>query len=117
MTRKIQNDERRGNRKVGLLHRGDGRHKQQIATAPLGKIAEALLECGYNAEQVVCYPYQEVDYLMSLLLEREVEEVLVEIKRRHRCKWIAPQERLVVGRGLRQGLEEGRQQESLLLGR
>ncbi len=56
---------------------------------------------------------------MSLLidLEREGEEVLAEIKPRHRCKWIALQERLAVERDLRQGLEEGLQQESLLLGR
>jgi len=56
------------------------------------------------------YLYREVDSLTSLPadLEREVEAVLEEIRRRRR-KWIAPQERLAVERGLRQGLEEGRQ--------
>ena len=75
------------------------------------RLFRQLLEGGYNAEQIR-YLYQEVDLLMSLPvdLEREVEAVLEEIKRRRRRKWIAPQERLAVERGLLQGLEEGRQQ-------
>ncbi len=70
-----------------------------------------MLEKGYNSIEIR-YLYQVVDYLMSLPydLEREVEAVIEEIRRRRRRKWIAPQERLAVERALREGLEEGRQQ-------
>ncbi len=75
------------------------------------RLFRGMLERGYNREQIR-YLYQVVDYLMALPfdLEREVEAVVEEIKRRRRRKWIAPQERLAVERALKQGLEEGREQ-------
>ncbi len=75
------------------------------------RLFRRMLEKGYNSIEIR-YLYQVVDYLMSLPydLEREVEAVIEEIRRRRRRKWIAPQERLAVERALREGLEEGRQQ-------
>ncbi|MFQ3611998.1 MAG: hypothetical protein SNJ72_10955 [Fimbriimonadales bacterium] len=74
------------------------------------RLLRGMLERGYNSQQIR-YLYKVVDYLMSLPydLEREVEAVIEEIKRRRRRKWIAPQERLAVERALKQGLEEGRE--------
>ncbi len=75
------------------------------------RLFRKMLEQGYNSPHIR-YLYQVVDQFMSLPydLEREVEAVIEEMKRRRRRKWIGPQERLAVERGLRQGLEEGLQQ-------
>ncbi len=75
------------------------------------RLFRGMLERGYNRDEVR-YLYQVVDYLMSLPfdLEREVEAVVEEIRRRRRRKWIAPQERLAIERALLEGREEGLQQ-------
>ncbi len=89
---------------ASLRHRGN----YALLAEEKKRLFRQMLEGGYNARQVR-YLFQVVDYLMSLPIdiEREVEALVEEVRRRRRRKWVAPRERLILERGLLQGMEQG----------
>ncbi len=70
-----------------------------------------MLEGGYNATQIR-YLFKVVDYFMNLPpeLEREVDAIVEEVRRKQKRSWLSPWERRVLERGARKGLMDGLQQ-------